>query len=185
MSLFSRNTSSVRLSNKVKQQGSDFDSSEIHESESLKMVESLHNLDFMITENTSNSDGSPLLIDVLKQEDDIEQNDDQLNLESQLQSIHDLIINQFNDLCIKHEIQFDELKKMINPTYDTPRRRLSPSSPISTIINEKVPNLEVVEEEVTKNSAKIQEEVPIITLKKKNYFKRLVSNMNRRIKKFF
>jgi len=33
MSLFSRNTSSVRLSNKVKQQGSDFDSSE-----SLKRV---------------------------------------------------------------------------------------------------------------------------------------------------
>ena len=181
MSLFSRNTSSVRLSNKVKQQGSDFDNSE-----SLKMVESLHNLDFMMTENASNSDGSPLLIDVLKQEDDIEQNDDQLNLESQLQSIHDLIINQFNDLCIKNEIQFDELKKMINSTYDTPRRRLSPSSPISTIINEKVTNLEVVEEEeVSKNSAKIQEEVPIITLKKKGNFKRLVSNMNRRIKKFF
>ena len=33
MSLFSRNSSSVRLSNKVKQQGSDFDSSE-----SLKRV---------------------------------------------------------------------------------------------------------------------------------------------------
>ena len=119
---------------------------------------------------------SILSIDVTKQDENVIENEEGYDIEAQILLLHDMITKKFIALDQKNQQEFDEIKRMLNPTFDSPRRYTKkPSFDMKGPTDDlDVPNIK----------EDIMNETPHIVIKK-NKFKSLLKSLKRKIKMLF
>ena len=143
----------------------------------------------MSTLGTSNTDHDDTQLDIVNK--DITNNNDNDNdndntiqidpmkkeIETKLQILHDMILIKFSLLDEKNQREFNEIKRMINPTFDSPRRYVHSSNrPLSSPITS---------DDDTVDYINYQNEVPPIIINKPSYFKSLMKALKRKVKALF
>ena len=121
-------------------------------------------------DNDNDSDNMQLSIDPIKKDMDTEEND----IVNKLQILHDMILIKFSLLDEKNQREFNELKRMMNPSYDSPRRYVHNNKPLSSPLTS---------DDDTVDYINVQDEVPPIIINKQSYFKSFMKALKRKVKK--
>lgn len=131
----------------------------------------IDNKDITNNNDNDNDNDNTIQIDPMKKE--IEEYD----IETKLQILHDMIQIKFSLLDEKNQREFNEIKRMINPTFDSPRRYVHNNNrPLSSPITS---------DDDTVDYINYQNEVPPIIINKPSYFKSLMKALKRKVKALF
>jgi len=120
--------------------------------------------------DNDNDNDNIIQLDPMKKE--IEEYD----IETKLQILHDMIVIKFSLLDEKNQREFNEIKRMINPTFDSPRRYIHSNKPLSSPITS---------DDDTVDYINVQDEVPPIIINKQSYFKSFMKALKRKVKELF
>ena len=185
--MFSRKTSSARIDSKINNQivelnttvattnDTDVDTSDVNDDIDIDIDVN----DKDAVENTTASNKCPLSIDVTKQ-DENENEEGSFDIEAQIHFLHDMIAIKFELLEQKNQEEFDAIKRMLNPTFDSPRRWTKPLS------GHRHPTIRSDDDTMANSNNEVPniKEVPHVVLKK-NYFKSLMKSLKRKVKTLF
>jgi len=139
-----------------------------HDDTQLEIV----NKDIINNNDNDNDNDNDNIIQI----DPMKKEIDEYDIETKLQILYDMILIKFSLLDEKNQREFNEIKRMINPTFDSPRRYVHSNRPLSSPITS---------DDDTVDYINIQNEVPPIVINKPSYFKSFMKALKRKVKALF